>query len=305
MIGKMTLAPKGLRVSGENGWTAGKGDSMAIITISRGSFSGGEDLAQCVAKKLGYHSVNGKILEETAREYGITEEKLSEAVGEAPGVLERLHSDRKRYLACLRAGLIREVKDDNAVYHGHAGHFLLNGVPHVIRVRIIADMESRIRALTEHSNLTREEAIQLIKRLDEKRLRWTRSLYHADWYHPSLYDVLVNFEHVTLPGACDVVCRTATMGEYKITPASRKNLEDLALSSHLEALIANDRSISGGKNVMIKADGGVVSIQGTVGSIVDADRVRMLVKETPGVKKINSRMRVRLWGISMASVGEN
>ena len=273
---------------------------MAIITISRGTFSGGESLAECVAQKLGYHSINGELLGETARQYGIREEKLCEAIGEAPGVMECLHSEKKQCLACLRAALIREVKDDNAVYHGHAGHFLLDGVPHLLRVKVIANMEFRIRALTEHSNLTREEAIQLIKRLDEKRLRWTRSLYHADWHHPSLYDVVVDLDQTTLPDACEMVCKTASMAPYKVTAESQKVMEDLALGCHLQAAVSSNRSISGGKNVKIKADGGVVTIEGTVESLADADRVRMLVRETVGVKDINSRMRVRLWGIPMA-----
>jgi cytidylate kinase len=276
---------------------------MAVITISRGTFSGGESLAECVAQRLGYHRINGEVLGETARQYGIREEKLCEAINEAPGVIKHLHSEKKRCLACLRAALIREVKDDNAVYHGHAGHFLLDGVPHLIRVKVVANMELRIRALTEHSNLTREEAIQLIKTLDEKRLRWTRSLYHADWHHPLLYDVVIDRDQMTLPDACDMVCHTASMGQYKVTPESRKAMEDIALSCHLEAVVSNNRSISGAKNVKIKADGGVVTIEGTVESIVDADRVRMLVRKTPGVKEINSRMRVRLWGIPMARAG--
>ena len=278
---------------------------MAIISISRGTFSGGESLAECVAKKLGYHSINRELLEETAEQYGIKKEKLSDAIDEAPGVMGRLHPEKKRYLACLRAALIKEVVHDNAVYHGHAGHFLLNGVPHVIKVRVVVNMESRIRALTEHSNLTGEQAIQLIRRLDENRFRWTKSLYHVDWRHPSLYDVVVNFDQVTLPGACDVVCHTAGMPRYRVTPESQKAMEDLALSCHLDALIANNKGISGGKNVKIKADGGVVTIEGTVGSVVDADKVRMLVRETPGVKEINSRMRVRLWGIPSLRVGRN
>ena len=276
---------------------------MAIISISRGTFSGGESLAECVASKLGYHRINGEVLGETAREYGITEEKLSEAIGEAPGVMERHLSEKKRCLTCFRAALINEVKDENAVYHGHAGHFFLDGVPHLIKVKVIASMEFRIRMLTEHSNLTREEAIHLIKTLDERRLRWTRSLYHVDWNNPSLYDVILDLDQVTLSGACDIVCNTASMGRYNVTLESRQAMEDLALSAHLQALVSNSRSISGAKNVKIKADGGVVTLEGTVDSIVDADRVRMLVRKTPGVKEINSRMKVRLWGIPSLRFG--
>jgi cytidylate kinase len=275
---------------------------MAIITISRGTFSGGQSLAESVARKLGYRCLSREVLVTTAKQYGISEEKLSAAISEAPGVLERLHSERKRYLACLRSALIKEVKDDNVVYHGHAGHLLLEGVPQVLRVRIVANMEFRIRTLIEHRNLSRGEAIQFIKTVDEKRVRWTQFLYHVDWRDPSLYDLVINIDQVSLEGACEIVCNTANLEQYKTTPESKKRRNNLILSSNLEALIANTRSISGGKGVKIEADEGVVTIEGTVGSLVDADRVRMLVLKTPGVMEINSRMRVILCGVTTGNI---
>jgi cytidylate kinase len=271
---------------------------MAIITVSRGTFSGGQILAENIAARLGYRCISRELLVETARQYGISEEKLSAAISEAPGVWERLRSEKQRYLTCLRATLIREVKDENVVYHGHAGHLLLTGVPNIIRVRVIANIERRIKALTERSNLSREKALLFIKRVDDERIRWTRFLYHVDWSDPALYDMVLNLDHITDSDACDIVCHTAGMNQYLATEHSRKLLDDLLLSSHLEALISNTTSISGGKEVEIKADGGVVTIEGTVGSVVDADKVRVLACKTPGVTEINSRMKVRLYGVS-------
>lgn len=268
---------------------------MAIITISRGTFSGGQTLAECIASQLGYRCLSRELLVQAAQQYGISEEKLSAAISEAPGVIERLRSEKQRYLACLRATLIREAKGENVVYHGHAGHLLLQGVPHIITVRVIASVERRIKALTEGSNLSREEAIQFIKRVDEERIRWTRFLYHVDWRDPSLYDITLNIDPMTISGACNIVCQIADMNRYQATPESQKRLDDLVLSSHLEALVTNTNGISGGKEVKIEADDGVVTIEGTVESVVDADRVRVLVGKTPGVKQINSQMKVRLY----------
>ncbi len=278
---------------------------MAIITISRGTFSGGQSLAECIAGQLGYRCVSRELLVETAKQYGISETKLSATISEAPGVIERLYSERKQYLACLRATLIREVKDENVVYHGHAGHLLLRGIPHIIRVRVIASLERRIKVLTEHNNLSREEAIQFIKRVDEERIRWTRFLYHVDWRDPSLYDITINIDQMTIPGACNIICQIASMSQYQATPGSQKLLSDLVLSSHLKAIIANTTSISGGKEVEIKADGGVITIEGTVGSLVDADKVRILVGKAPGVEQINSQMKVRLFGVPPSRINWN
>jgi cytidylate kinase len=62
---------------------------MAIITISRGSFSGGQGLAECITEKLGYRCISREVLVEAAREYGVPLDKLSKALDEAPGLLER------------------------------------------------------------------------------------------------------------------------------------------------------------------------------------------------------------------------
>jgi cytidylate kinase len=275
---------------------------MAIITISRGTFSGGQGLAERVAEKLGCRCISREILVATSVKYGIPEEKLTEAVNGVPGVLEHLHSARKRYLACVRAVLVNEATDENLVYHGHAGHFLLKNVPHVLRIRVIANMEFRIKSAMERNNLNEDQAVAYIKRVDEERARWTRFLYHVDWRDPSLYDVVINIDCVNLDTACNILINTADLQQYRPTGQSRKIIEDLALSSHLEAIIVNTGNISGGEDVEVQADQGIVTIRGTVETTVDADRVRMIVMNTPGVEGIHSEMRVRLAGVTAESL---
>lgn len=271
---------------------------MAIITISRGTFSGGQNIAECVAEKLSYRCISREILVNAAKIYDLSEEKLFKAIRGAPGILEHLHSERKKYLTCLRATLINMVKDNNIVYCGNAGHFLLNRVPCTLKVRITTNMESRIQALVSHQHSSREQALEYIKRVDEERVRWTRFLYHVDWLDPTVYDLIINVDHITLASACDILCNTANLEEYKVTAKSRRIMEDMVLSSHIEAIIANAGNISGGENIEIKSNGGVVTIKGTVGSLADTDRISKIVMKTPGVKDIISQMKVRLPGIT-------
>src|SRR4030042_3484552 len=147
---------------------------MAIITISRGTFSGGQSLAQCIAEKLGYRCISRKVVVGAAKQYGVPLEKLSKALAEPPAFLERLTTERVHYLAYIRAAIYKEVRNDRVVHHGLAGHLLLlKGTPHVLRVRVIADMEFRIKAAMERNNLSREKAIKFINDVDEKRVKWT------------------------------------------------------------------------------------------------------------------------------------
>lgn len=267
---------------------------MAIITISRGTFSGGQTLAECIAEKLDYRCVARQVLVSAAERYGAPLDKLSEALTETPGFLERLSTDRAHYLAYVRAALSREIRGNNVVYHGLAGHLLIGGLPHVVRVRVIADMEFRVKAAMERNRLTRDAAVDFIKKIDEKRVRWTKFLYHVDWRDPSLYDLIINLDHLNITDACQVVCCTAGLDKFKTTPETQKIVNDMVLSTEVRARIAanaSGRKISDA-GVEIEADDGVVTIGGTVASLEDADKIREIARSVKGVNSINSRMKI-------------
>jgi cytidylate kinase len=265
---------------------------VAIITISRGTFSGGRDLAECVANKLGYRCIPRIVSYEAAKKYGVSDEELTKAISELPGLLDRMGSERARYIACLRAALVNEVKTDNVVYHGLAGHFLLQGIPHVLKVRVIADIEFRIKGAMERTRLTRKEAIDYIKKTDEKRSRWTKFLYHVDWHDPSIYDIILNLENISIDSACEILARAVTLDEFKTTPEWRKTMDDMVLSTEVRARIAMNKNIAD-SGLEVSADRGFITLEGIVASLQDADKIRETAKAVPGVKAINSKMQVK------------
>jgi hypothetical protein len=76
---------------------------MPILTISRGSLSGGTALAECVAQRLGYGCVSREVLVEAAAKYGVPEAKLSDFLDKVPGFWERLTVSRRLYLFFIQA----------------------------------------------------------------------------------------------------------------------------------------------------------------------------------------------------------
>ncbi len=265
---------------------------MSIVTVSRGTFSGGRNLAECVAEKLGYRCVAREVLTKAARQYGVDEEKIYKSLIEKPGFLERRTLERIHYTAYIQAALCSEVQGDNVVYHGHAGHLLLKGIPHVLRVRVIANMEQRIKAAMERQGLGREEAIEHIEHVDAGRAKWVKYLYGVDWSNPSLYDLVINLDHVSIASACDIVYASVALGEFETTPESQRMMDDLVISTEARARIARDGSI-GDAEVELEAHAGVVSIAGTAGSMEEADKIKQIVRSTPGVTGVASKIRVR------------
>src|SRR5512143_749415 len=110
---------------------------MSIITISRGTFSGGEALAKRVAERLRYRCLGRETnLETAAQRYMVPAEELSAAMEKRPSFWERMLGERAAYLAFVRAALCEEARAGRLVYHGYIGQLLLAGISHVIRVRV-------------------------------------------------------------------------------------------------------------------------------------------------------------------------
>ena len=81
--------------------------------------------------------------------------KLVRAIHDAPSILERFTYGKEKYVAYLKAALMKHVQKDNVVYHGLAGHYFLQDIPHVLKVRIVADIKDRIAEEMKRENLYR------------------------------------------------------------------------------------------------------------------------------------------------------
>ena len=214
---------------------------MAIVTISRGTFSGGKALAERLAERLEYPCLSREeVLRNAAEEFGISQDGLSAAINEPPPFWQEVPGKRISYLKCVTAALVRHAGDGKLVYHGHAGHLLLSGISHVLRVRVIADMEFRIKAAMEQMNFGREDAALYIDKVDKERNRWTRFLYGMEWDDAALYDVVLNLQRLSVEGACETVVRMVELDDFESTPESQRALEDLALESTVWVALAKD-----------------------------------------------------------------
>jgi len=210
---------------------------MAVITISRGSFSHGQEIAEKVAEMLGYECVSREILVEAAQLFKVSEKKLIRSIDDAPNILERMVHGKERYLEYIRAALLEYARKGNVVYHGHAGHLLLTEIPQVLKIRIIADKDDRIKLLQQRENVTREAAAEVIENEDKNRTQWTRYLYKMDIHDAKLYDIVINIGNLTIEDACDIICVAARSNSYRTTNESKQAVEDLAIASRLRAAL--------------------------------------------------------------------
>lgn len=259
---------------------------MSVITISRGSFSGGKMLAECLSKSLGYRCVDREVIVERAAVHGVSQDELRDALQKPPTLLDRFQHKKYLYLVLIQAALAAEVRTGKAVYHGNAGHLLLKGGPHILRVRIIAPMAFRLKMAQERLKFSRAEAADYIGRMDQDRRKWTQYLYGVDWGDPSNYDIVVNLEFMNVQEACTTISTLARQRCFEFTPCCQAAMDDLALASRVRAELALDDATSH-LEFGIDADDGAVSVHGAVSNMREVEEIQRVAAGVPGVKSLN------------------
>ncbi len=228
---------------------------MAIITISRGSYSMGKDVAEGVAERLGYECISREVLLEASDMFNIPELKLTQAVEDAPSFLERVTHGKQKYLAYIQSAFTRHVCKDNIVYHGLAGHILLKNVSHILKVRITADVDRRVDMVLKLEGISAGEARAMVEHVDKERRRWTKKLYGLDPEEPLLYDLNIKIHTFDVSDAIDLICQSASMKHFTATPESQKAMEDLALACQVKAALIekfpNVHTVSDYGNILI------------------------------------------------------
>ena len=207
---------------------------MSIITISRGSYYRGKEVAEKLAEKLGYECISREIILEASEEFNIPEIKLIRAIHDAPSILERLTRQKEKFVAFVRLTLLKHVQRDNVVYHGLFGHFFLQDVPHVLKVRIVGDLEVRVADEVKREGISPDKAREIILRDDEERRKWALYLYGADWWDATLYDLVIHLKTITVDDAVSLLSHVVQLPGFQTTPQSQEIIDNLLEAARLE-----------------------------------------------------------------------
>lgn len=253
---------------------------MPIISISRGSYHRGRDVAHAVAEKLRYECISRDSLLENSEEFGIPEIKLVSNVKHAAQVLERFSFGRERFINYMSSSILRFLKKDNHVYHGLAGQFFVQDVSHVIKVRIIADLQERIVSESARKGVSEDDARLHLTADDAERRKWAMLLYGIDISDPVNYDMVLNISVMGVEEASRLIVDAAGFPCYQATDSSMRHIEDLALKSEVKAALFDYPQAS------VFVANGAVRVQVKVPEEQEKmvqNRMEAVLRELPGV----------------------
>lgn len=258
---------------------------MAIVTIFAGTFGADEELARNVATRLGYPFIGRDLLSAASQRCEVPEAKLNEVIEKEPRWWEGWMENLRPYQIALQAAMSEAALGGNLVYCGHVGHGLLPGIRHVVRVLLTAPMEYRVEQAHEGQGLDAKAAQRYIEHVDKAHSRRLMALFGTDWRDPAQYALVLNMAQISSIGAENLITAAAKLLDYQATAESKQALENLALTSKVQAHLLTYPRLRD-LNIEVKARAGEVMLQGVLPLSRSQSDIRAIVEQIPGVKNV-------------------
>jgi cytidylate kinase-like protein len=196
---------------------------IQLITISREYGAGGSELGVLLGKELGWRVLDHELVQQLAARLRCEEGEVVAMDEHAPSFLERLASvavvtapesrahskpwttDPDCIAAAAREVLLEAARTLPLVVVGHGGNCLFRGRGDVLRVRVTAPFDIRVRRVAQRTGAVPVQASSAVRRKDADRQQYLQRYYHSNLNDPCEYDLQVNTGAVSLEAAARLV----------------------------------------------------------------------------------------------------
>ena len=184
-----------------------------FITISRDEGTLGDEIAQTIARGLGWRVYDKEIVNEIAANSHVREELVRQLDEKSQGLayhitLESIldmfrmpESSRfgsEDYHESLLKTLATLAAHGDAVLVGRGANFALSWSEHGIHVRIVGSMEVRVQRFSKAYQLDPEVARQRLLAIDAERRAFIRHHFKRDYDDFSFYHAIFNTDHLSV-----------------------------------------------------------------------------------------------------------
>ena len=200
-----------------------------VITINRELGSGGRTIGEKLAQRLGVPFYDKALIQGLKEKYGLTTDEIERLKGQQ----HNWWADFKRSLKIMPSFAAPNIiptktaipdflitndifqsetqilkgiaEDESCVIAGRSGFYVLRDHPNHLSILIQAGMETRISRLMEKRNISREEAVKIIKDVDKARERYVKKYTGTSRYGTRNYDLVFNVDGHTEDDIVDLI----------------------------------------------------------------------------------------------------
>ena len=192
-----------------------------FVTVSREFGCGGDRLAQELLRRIDERTnertwkyLSKHLIEESAEDLRLTADRVEDRVVEHgmnpvtnifSGFGTSPISDEK-IIKTVKEIISNYAKKGHVIIVGRGGAAITQRLPNSLHIRLIAPKEWRIEELRFRREITRLQAAELIKEMDERRRLWTEHLSETP-FDNNHYDLVINCQKVKEEEMIDIILK--------------------------------------------------------------------------------------------------
>lgn len=183
-------------------------DENYILTIGRQLGSGGRQIGEQLASRLGIAFYDKELIQIASQESGLGKEFFEQADEKKShslfgGQFPLLGSWTEEYYSTnylsnealfqIQSDVIRKLAEkQSALFVGRCADYVLKDHPRCLNIFISADIEDRIHRIASLQQIPEKKALDMIEKTDKKRAGYYNYYSNKLWGNAASYDLCVN-----------------------------------------------------------------------------------------------------------------
>jgi cytidylate kinase len=265
---------------------------MPLIAMTREMGSLGKDVAAGVATRMKRKVVYHEIIEPIANKMRLRKSHVERFLDGRAGLWERLTTDKTSLSIFTADETFRFLRDGSTgVIRGWGAVHLLRNIPHVVRVRVCAPMEVRVKRMMDRLATDDRGAVENeIEMSEEAHTAITRRHFGVNWRDPENYDLVLSTERLSVDECVDEVEGMMRKRTFQETEESLRMVDDLALEWGVRAALRRDARTANAA-VTVQCAQGAAKLLGVVDTLAEMAAAAEVAAAVGGVKHVDNQLR--------------
>ena len=194
-----------------------------VICIGRQYGSGGREIGEKLAKRLGIICYDKLLLKQAAQKSGVSEkefERLDEkpvgagqflsgnVFADSASIGSTFYSESQIIYDAEQETILKVAEQGPCVIIGRCASSILRGKENVLSVFIYADEDDRIARIAARNHLDEHEARARMRKMDRMRRRYFDFYADTQWGEPESYDLMLSSSAYGVDGCVDLLAES-------------------------------------------------------------------------------------------------
>jgi cytidylate kinase len=212
---------------------------MQIITISRQTASGGEEIAEELSNRLGLKLIDRSFvlenwLPEVADEHQVHMLKQSSKFYTKIANPDSEKEKQITFADYIAQRLKKESKNNNLLILGLGAQIIFENNPYALHFKIVASKKYRCKQLKRIYGLKHEEAARELELADRKHRRYVWRIHNQDWEETTLYHLTLNRDGLNLEESLSIIMNIIDLKKENPQALNNKEIKEKEFAKILD-----------------------------------------------------------------------